>query len=54
MNEGFMAVRSREDVSRILEDKEGVVMVEGFFPGSGTVIYYGFGINKSTPRHLFA
>lgn len=51
MKEGFIitkidndAVRAKGDVDRILRNKKGSIVIEGFYPGSPTIIYYGFGI----------
>lgn len=51
IREGFVitkidgkAVNKVEDVTKILQDKEGGVMLEGIYPGSSETFYYAFGV----------
>ncbi|MEZ5043699.1 MAG: Do family serine endopeptidase [Saprospiraceae bacterium] len=51
IREGFVitkidgkAVNKVEDVTKILQDKEGGVMLEGIYPGSSQTFYYAFGL----------
>ena len=37
-------VRTKNDLAGAIGSRGGAVMVEGIYPGSKTVVYYGFGI----------
>ncbi|MCI4669995.1 MAG: Do family serine endopeptidase [Bacteroidia bacterium] len=51
IREGFIitkidgkSVRAAEEVEKILKGKEGGVLIEGVYEGSGETVYYGFGM----------
>jgi len=41
----FRGVRNPEDlISVVKHTKDGKIMIEGTYPGSNVMIYYGFGL----------
>ena len=37
-------VRTKSDIAEVIGSRGGAVMIEGMYPGSKTIIYYGFGM----------